>query len=138
MSVALKVGLRYYTVGSVGFLNSFFSTVFIRLENSKWGSRYPILMNELYYGRVSVYNLKDCLLELQNIRIEFSKLSSYDNVWDFENLEASAPWGNQICSEIKLLSDYFITLNGSNLLDMMIRVFEHAISVEKPVEISTI
>ncbi|BBA92773.1 hypothetical protein SR187_5840 [Streptococcus ruminantium] len=85
-----------------------------------------------------MYNLKDCLLELQNIRIEFSKLSSYDNVWDFENLEESAPWGNQICSEIKLLSDYFITLNGSNLLDVMIRVFEHAISVEKPFEISTI
>ncbi|WP_080982607.1 Imm70 family immunity protein [Streptococcus sp. 27098_8_22] len=39
-----------------------FSTVFIHLENSNWGSCYPILMNELYQGRVSVYYLKNCLL----------------------------------------------------------------------------
>ena len=65
-------------------LNSFVSTVFVRLEHSNWGSRYPILMNELYQGRISVYHLKNCLLKLQSIRIEFSKLSSYDNVCDFE------------------------------------------------------
>jgi len=26
-------------------LNSFFSTVFVRLENANWGSHYPILWN---------------------------------------------------------------------------------------------
>ena len=41
-------------------------------------------MNELYQGRISVYHLKNCLLELQSIGIEFSKLSSYDNVCVFE------------------------------------------------------
>ena len=66
-------------------LNSFFSTAFIRLENSNWGSCYPILMNELYQGRVSVYYLKNCLLELQSIGKEFSKLSSYDNILGFEH-----------------------------------------------------
>lgn len=57
----------------------------MRLEHSNWGSRYPILMNELYQGRVSVYHLKNCLLELQSIRIEFSTLSSYDNILGFEH-----------------------------------------------------
>ena len=66
-------------------LNFFFSTVFIHLENANWDSPYPILMNELYQGRVSVYYLKNCLLELQSIRIDFSKLSSYDNVCGFEH-----------------------------------------------------
>ena len=61
-----------------------FSTVFVRLEHSNWGSPYPILMTELYQGRFSVYYLKNCLLELQSIRIEFSKLSSYDNILGFE------------------------------------------------------
>ena len=42
-------------------------------------------MNELYQGRVSVYYLKNCLFELQSIRIEFSKLSSYDNILGFEH-----------------------------------------------------
>ena len=67
-------------------LNFFFSTVFVRLENANWDSRYPILMNELYQGRVSVYHLKNCLLELQSIRIEFSTLSSYDNILGFEHV----------------------------------------------------
>ena len=66
-------------------LNSFFSTAFIRLEHSNWDSRYPILMNELYQGRFSVYHLKNCLLELQNISIESSILSSYDNILGFEH-----------------------------------------------------
>ena len=42
-------------------------------------------MNELYQGRISVYYLKNCLLGLQSIRIEFSKLSSYDNILGFEH-----------------------------------------------------
>lgn len=138
MSVALKVGLRYYTIGTSGFFNSFFSTVFMRLEGGNWGSRYPIVMNELYQGNVSIYNLKDCLLELESIQLEFSKLPSHENVWNFENLDEIAPWGTRICSELENLSDYFITVNGSNLLEMMIRVFQHAISVDKQVEISTI
>ena len=63
----------------------FFLTVFIRLEHSNWGSPYPILMTELYQGRFSVYYWKNCLFELQSIRIEFSKLSSYDNILGFEH-----------------------------------------------------
>ena len=80
MSLALKVGLVYQTIG---FWIPF-SMVFVRLENANWGSPYPILMNELYQGRISVYHLKNCLLELQSIRIDFSTLSSYDNVCGFE------------------------------------------------------
>ena len=57
----------------------------MRLENANWGSPYPILMNELYQGRFSVYYLKNCLLELQSISIEFSTLSSYNNFCSFEH-----------------------------------------------------
>ncbi|MGT2911953.1 hypothetical protein ACVR1I_09630 [Streptococcus cameli] len=32
MSVTLKVGLRYYTVGSVGFFNSFFQLYLYALK----------------------------------------------------------------------------------------------------------
>ncbi len=60
--------------------------VFVRLEHSNWGSPYPILMNELYQGRISVYHLKNCLLELQSISIEFSTLSSYNNILGFEHV----------------------------------------------------
>ena len=62
MAVGLKVDFLWYSIGQPDFLHSFFSTICVNLENSNWGSCYPILMNELYQGRVSVYYLKNCLL----------------------------------------------------------------------------
>nr|WP_233275314.1 Imm70 family immunity protein [Streptococcus entericus] len=53
-------------------------------------------------------------------------------------MSATPPWGDVTHLGITNLSDYFITANGSNLIDMMIRVFEQAISVNKKVEIDTI
>lgn len=138
MTVALQVGLRYYTVGSSGFFNAFFSTVFIRLENSNWGSLYSVIMNRLYQGVIEEIYLKQALLEMQSIRLALTAFPPSQVIWDFEDLSARPPWGDVTHLDIKNLSDYFITADGSNLIDMMIRVFEQAISVNKTVEIDTI
>jgi len=43
--------VRNYWVefGSSDALYSWFSTICYRLEDSKWGSRFPIVMKDLYY-----------------------------------------------------------------------------------------
>jgi uncharacterized membrane protein len=41
-----------FEVGSGSFLNSFFSTVGSRLEQSRWGSRFPVLQNQLFQGHL--------------------------------------------------------------------------------------
>ena len=54
MAVGFTVGFYYYSIGSADFLHSFFSTVAVNLEGGKWGSRFPVLMNELYQGKLPV------------------------------------------------------------------------------------
>ena len=50
MSVSFWVGPKRFEVGSPSFLKAFFSTVFVRLESERWGTRYPIVMQHLYSG----------------------------------------------------------------------------------------
>ena len=51
--VGFKVKYYWYQIGSGDFLFSFFSTVAYNLENQKWGSKFPVIMNELYQGELS-------------------------------------------------------------------------------------
>jgi len=48
MAVGFKVKFYWYQIGNGAFLHSFFSTVAYNLENGNWGSRFPIIMCELY------------------------------------------------------------------------------------------
>ena len=45
--VSFRVGCMMYEIGTASFLHSFFSTVAYRLENNRWGSKFPVIMNEL-------------------------------------------------------------------------------------------
>lgn len=59
--VGLRVGDCWYQVGAASFLHAFFSTVCFRLENNKWGSRFPRLMNDLYGGRLRCRRVRRAL-----------------------------------------------------------------------------
>lgn len=50
--VGFKVKFYWYQIGSGDFLHAFFSTVAYNLENMKWGSRFPVIMKELYQGHL--------------------------------------------------------------------------------------
>lgn len=54
MAVGFSVGFYWFQIGTGDFLHSFFSTVAFNLENKKWGSRFPIIMNKLYQGKLEV------------------------------------------------------------------------------------
>ena len=50
MAVGFRIDFLWYQVGHVDFLHSFFSTICFHLEEGRWGSKYPYLMNKLYQG----------------------------------------------------------------------------------------
>lgn len=50
--VGFKVKYYWFQIGSEDFLFSFFSTVAYNLENKKWGTKFPVIMNELYLGNL--------------------------------------------------------------------------------------
>lgn len=75
MAVGFKVDYYWYQVGTSDFLHAFFSTICIRLENGKWGSVYPKLMNELYQGRLKNQDINEGMEELGRIKKELKKSS---------------------------------------------------------------
>ena len=54
--VGFKVGCIWYEIGAASFLHSFFSTVAYNLECGNWGTRFPVIMNELYQGKLANAN----------------------------------------------------------------------------------
>ena len=83
-------------------------------------------MNSLYQGELSYNNLDSAKEELTVIIEEFKEFSADQVIWDIEDLSKQTPWGNDISPEIKNLSDYFITCDGENIFDEIIKAFKEA------------
>ena len=77
-----------------------FSTVCYNLEESKWGSRFPHIMNELYAGELEVENVDSAIEELNCIKTELGKISKDRVIWDIEDLMKKAPWGDNVSNSI--------------------------------------
>ena len=75
MAVGFKVKYYWYQIGNGDFLHSFFSTVAYHLENKSWGSRFPLLMNELYQGKLDKTNINKAIDELDTIQTELQRFS---------------------------------------------------------------
>lgn len=128
----------YYQVGTSDFLNSLFSTIYVRLENSSWGSKYPLIMNHLYRGLLESENALSAKAELFSIKKSLEALPTSDLVWDFEDLSVRPPWGDYISDDIKNLSDYFVTSDGENLLDVLEKAINASLDINEAVQIKSI
>jgi len=138
MAVGFFIDPIFYEVGSGDFLNSFFSTIYIKLENNEWGSKYPYLMNNFYKGCVKKDNIEEFRKEIVSLRKDLEKLPPSAIVWDYENLDLSPPWGNIISSDIKNMSDYFVTSDGENLLDVLEKSIGASTEIEEDLCIKAI
>ena len=131
MSVGFVVRDEYYSVGSGDFLYSFFSTIAYNLENGDWGSKYPYIMNELYRGELEVESVKECLAELENIRNELKKYLPDKVVWDIDDLSKRPPWGDNISADITDLSNYFVTNEGEDFIEVLKEALEKALELNE-------
>lgn len=126
MAVGFKIKYHWYQIGTGDFLHSFFSTVAYNLENKKWGSRFPAIMNELYQGTLSKDNVDKAITELKTIQRELAAFSHQKVVWDIEDLTKQPPWGNNISSDITDLSNYFVTSDGEDFISKFFAALECA------------
>ncbi|MDC8106940.1 immunity 70 family protein [Chryseobacterium sp. PTM-20240506] len=131
----LKVGPIFYKIGTGDFLHSFFSTIAYNLENNKWGSRFPLLMNELYYKTLPADKVDGAINELKTIQKELEEYSPSMVVWDIEDLSKQPPWGDNIAERITDLSNYFYTNDGEDLFNVFYKAFDAAKSVNKDINI---
>ena len=127
MAVGFKVEFFWYQIGRGDFLHAFFSTVAYNLENGDWGSRFPVIMNELYTGKLSQVHTDEAIKELEIIKRELRSYGPENVVWEIEDLSKQPPWGNNISKDITDLSNYFITSDGDDFLN----IFMHALKKAK-------
>lgn len=119
-------------------MHSFFSTVAYNLESSHWGSRFPVIMNELYQGKLAQENIDKAIVELGIIRKELQKFSPEKVVWDIEDLSKQPPWGRNICKDITDLSNYLVTSGGEDFLTVFSHALEKAKEVNAAIEIKAV
>jgi hypothetical protein len=127
MAISFIVGNQYYNIGAGSFFKSFFSTIYCRLENNKWGSKFPVIMKKLYYGNLEASDAQKALCELDLIQRELEAFPPREVVWDYENLALKPPWGDNIAPTITSLSNYFVTNDGKDLIECMKNVFNESI-----------
>ncbi len=135
---AFTVKYYMYTIGTADFLHSFFSTVCGRLENGKWGSRFPHLMNELYQGVLPVKHLAAGTEELSQIKQELAQFAPDQVIWDIDDRSLTPPWGDNISEDITDLSNYFVTSEGEDFLSVFAAALDKARELNVPLTIRTL
>ena len=138
MAVGFKVKFFWYQIGSGEFLHSFFSTVCYNLEESKWGSRFPNIMSELYSGELIVENVDSAINELNCIKAELAKISKDKVIWDIEDLTKKAPWGDNISDSITDLGNYFVTSDGDDFITLFSNALEKAKKLNTSIRLESI
>lgn len=138
MTVGIKVDFLWYPIGTSDFLHSFFSTIAMNVEDRKWGSRFPVVMKNMYSGELKVDELNEAKIELEEIEKELKSFPPSRMVWDAEDITKNPPWGNNISPSIKNLADYFITTDGRNLINVMYEAINEAINEKLPMVITTL
>lgn len=119
------------------FYIPFFSTVAYNLEGGNWGARFPVIMNELYQGKLANANVSNAKVELNTIENELKNLSPDKVIWDIEDLTKQPPWGTKISNQITDLSNYFITSDGRDFLAIFHKTLDAAIEIKKDIIISS-
>lgn len=136
--VGLKVGPIFYKIGIGSFLHSFFSTVAYHLENNNWGSRFPLIMNELYYKSLAPDKIDSASEELKTIFTELEEYSPSMVVWDIDDLSKEPPWGNNIAERITSLANYFYTSDGDDLVAVFKKAMDTAKKVNKELSVQSL
>lgn len=138
MAVGFKVGFYWYQIGSEDFLHAFFSTVAGNLENKQWDSRFPLIMNKLYQGKLEIEKIEPAINELMKIKEELKNYSPDKVIWDIDDFSLQSPWKDNISHDITDLSNYLVTSDGDDFITVFMHALEQAKDNKMPIEIESI
>ena len=130
MGVDLHVDDEFYEIGAASFFHSFFSNIAYHLEQGKWGRNFPIIMNHLYQGELEYDEISKAKNELLEIKRQLCNIKPSKVIWDIEDLSLQPPWGNNISDDVTDLSNYFVTSDGRDLIEVILEAFDYALENE--------
>lgn len=123
--IYIKAGNVGLEIGGNPITGALFYSIAHHLEKREWGSKYPIIMNELYYNGIEVEHLEQGLKEIKEIKEKLKGYAPEQIVWDYEDLDLTIPWINNISSNVTDLSNIFLSpYDRNNILDVIIEAIE--------------
>ncbi|MCI9191644.1 MAG: hypothetical protein HFH84_19090 [Lachnospiraceae bacterium] len=128
MAIGLSVGDKYYSIGGSDFYHSFFSTISYYLEPDGWGTKYPVLTQDLYHGMLCWDKSKEARVNLSEIKDFLNIFPPNKVIWNIDDLSQRPPWGDNIAPDITNLSNYFVTNDGKDLFEVLDSAIEYSIN----------
>lgn len=116
-------------------VQSFFSTIAYNLENNKWGSVYPVLMNEFYKGKLESKHINAAIKEIKDIKNKLSKLSVSNVVWNVGEIPKDNGLNNFISID---LDNWFVNSSVENrekMTDTILKILKSHKSKKIPIYI---
>ncbi len=135
MFMWFKVRSYGYELGRPDVLYSWFSTICVRLEDGVWGSRYPLVMNSLFYGMLDTAHIDEALREVESIKAELKRFSCRDIVWDIDDLSLKSKAFSDIDPD-SCLSDFYVNADGDTYVDLLIAALEWSKEIDEDVTIA--
>lgn len=132
-AVGIKVDIYWYKLGRPAFVFSFFSTIVVRLENSQWGSRFPIIMNGAYQGLVDYKDLKALRREIKQVEEEMTSMGCEKYVWDCE-VPSKRPDPDYQAKAGMNLAECFMTKSGRTVFEIFHLAIENGIKSKANLE----
>ena len=131
MAVGIKVGAGVDLLGDGDFVAAYFSTIAGNLEPEGWGTRFPVAMGPFYQGEVPAEQVPALRRELATIRAELADLPPDRVIWDLDDRDAQPPWRDDIAADITDLGNYFVTMDGKDMFDVIEEALDYAERTEQ-------
>lgn len=113
--------LLTFNLGNDETVQGFFASIAYHLENKKWGSVYPTIMNKFYRGKLEIKDINNAIKEIKEIKQGLSKIDFSQIVYDLE----SVPEKKYLKEKITIsIDDMFINNKREKMTDMILTVLE--------------
>jgi hypothetical protein len=124
MTIGMEVHGITTELGPGSLLHGLLSTASHHLEPGGWGTRFPVIMNKFYQGRLAADDADEALQELASIRAGLEHVPPFGVIWDIENPSEPPPWGKDVAAHVRNMASYFVTSGGENFLDVIVETVE--------------
>lgn len=92
-------------------------------------------MNVLYQGSLKWKLAPKVTEELKEVKNKLQNYKPSQVIWDIEDTSLQPPWGDNISSEITSLGNYFVTSDGKDLIDVILRALQTSYNEKEDIEI---
>jgi len=125
--IFIKAGHIGLEIGGNPITSALFYSIAHHLERRDWGSKYPVIMKELYYDGIEIEHLEQGLKEIKEIKNEFKKLNAKEMIMLYEDAIKVAPWEFEFTEDMENLYESIRSPEGYNIIDTIILAIETGI-----------